>query len=212
MVPLQFSGNLLRRFRAPCVLCGMIAACVSPMSAQSFSHIQRISTPAAAPFSARFASSTEHDRGPIGIMPSVTPSVAAPYSSEFSDAPRDSSDSKRGLEEMVEFSETPFTQQVRMPLGSLFGGRINLGGFNTMTPMENIQRGLPGGGSLDAWFLAPMGRAGRILPRDDNRYGLSLTFHFSGNAEAARNAKLNGLVIWLADKSPVTWLVWSNPR
>ena len=67
---------------------------------------------------------------------------------ELSKAPADPSDFAASWEQMVEFTGTPFTQQ-RVPLGSLFGGRIRLGGFNAVTPMEHIQRGLPGkGGSL----------------------------------------------------------------
>ncbi len=100
---------------------------------------------------------------------------------------------------MVEFSGTPFTQQVRVPLGSLFGGRIRLGGFNAVTPMEHIQRGLPGGGSLDAWSPVPMGHAGMILPKDDNQYGFCLTFHRSRSAETESGTQRAGLVSRLAE-------------
>lgn len=121
----------------------------------------------------------------------------APNKSELLEPPREPSDFMHGLNGLVEFFGTPFTQQVRMPLGSLFGGRIRFGGFNAVTPMEHIQRGLPGGGSLDAWSPASMGHAGMILPKDDNQYGLSLTFHLAGNAEEERVAKWNGLASWL---------------
>ena len=100
---------------------------------------------------------------------------------------------------MVEFSGTPCTQQVRVPLGSLFRGRVRLGGFNAVTPMEHIQRGLPGGGSLDAWSPVPMGHAGMILPKDDNQYGLCLTFHLARGAGEAPGAQKGGLVSRLAE-------------
>jgi len=103
---------------------------------------------------------------------------------------------------MVEFSETPFLQQVRMPLGAFFRGRICLDGYNAVTPMEHIERGLPGGGSMDAWSPSPMGHGGMILPKDDTRYGLSLTFYSAGNTEETRGAKLNEIVGWLAARNP----------
>jgi len=212
MFSVRLARWILRYFRASGVLCGILAACVFPASAQNFSQVRFVNLPAPAPFFARFvpaiASGGFQTRATSAVEHSMTPQ----YRVNLFDAPRDSTDCWRGLEEMVEFSGTPFIQQVRMPLGSLFGGRINLGGFNTVTPTESIQRGLAGGGSLGAWSGAPMGRAGMILPKDDNQYGLSLTFYYAGNVENARNAKLNGIVIWLAEKNPVTWLAGSYPR
>src|SRR5216683_125116 len=91
------------------------------------------------------------------------------------------------FENVVEFSETAFGQQYRMTIGSLFGGRIRLGGFGNVTPMENILRGLPGSGSLLALSSTPMGHAGLNTPKDDNSYGLSLTLHRAGNAQGAQS-------------------------
>jgi len=94
------------------------------------------------------------------------------------------------IENAVEFSETAFGQQYRMTIGSLFGGRIRLGGFGNVTPMENILRGLPGSGSLLALSSTPMGHAGLKTPRDDHSYGLSLTLHRAGNAEGPPSVNL----------------------
>jgi hypothetical protein len=171
------------------------------MSAQSISQVRPMSLPAAAPAFERFAVLAEQDRFPAApIALDVLPATSQ-YRSELSKAPRDPADFASSWEQMVEFSGTPFTQQVRVPLGSLFGGRIRLGGFNAVTPMEHIQRGLPGGGSLDAWSPVPMGHAGMILPKDDNQYGLCLTFHLARGAEEERGAKWSGLVSRLADKT-----------
>lgn len=87
------------------------------------------------------------------------------------------------IENAVEISETPFGQQYRMTIGSLFGGRILLGGFGNVTPVENILRGLPGGGSLLALSSTPMGRAGVKTLKEDRSYGLSLTLCRAGNAK-----------------------------
>jgi hypothetical protein len=196
MFPVSDLGDLLRRFRAPSALCGILLACVSPLSAQSFSHIRLVTLPAAAPFVPLSGQGSLR----TGSTALFALSTMAQHKSELWEEPRDFSEFKRGLGEIVEFSGTPFTQQVRMPLGSLFGGRIRLGGFNAVIPMEHIQRGLPGGGSLDAWSSVPMGHAGMILPKDDNQYGLCLTFHLAGSTDEARIAKWNGLVSWLADR------------
>jgi len=199
-------------FKAPGVFFGILAVCAPPAFAQNFSQIHLINLPAPAPIFARFVPAPDRNSFPTRVTGLSALSLTLQYRDNLFDAPRDSTDCWRGLEDMVEFSGTPFLQQVRMPLGSLFGGRINLGGFNAVAPTESIQHGLPGGGSLDAWSGASMGRAGMILPKDDNRYGLSLTFYYAGNGENVRNAKLNGIVVWLAEKSPVTWLAGSNPR
>jgi hypothetical protein len=94
------------------------------------------------------------------------------------------------IENAVEISETPFGHQYRITIGSLFGGRILLGGFGNVTPMENILQGLPGSGSLLALSSTPMGHAGLKTPKNDNSYGFSLTLHRSGNAEGAPSVKL----------------------
>src|SRR5260370_11901588 len=94
------------------------------------------------------------------------------------------------IEKSVEISETPFGQQYRMTIGSLFGGRVLLGGFGNVTPMENILQGLPGSGTLLALSSTPMGRAGLKTPKVDQSYGLGLTLHRSGNAEGALSTKL----------------------
>ena len=94
------------------------------------------------------------------------------------------------IENALEISETPFGQQYRVTIGSLFGGRILLGGFGNVTPMENILRGLPASGSLLALSSTPMGRAGLKTPKEDKSYGLSLTLHCAGNAEGTPSANL----------------------
>jgi hypothetical protein len=165
MVLLPGIASVFRRFRVAGAVCGMIAAWVLPLSAQNGSPIRIAPIPAAAP---------------------RTLSQLAPEPGEFSETSRDSSGGKGGWRELVEFSGTPFTQQVRVPLGSLFGGRIGVGGFNAVTPMEHIQRGLPGGGSLDAWSPVPMGHAGVSVPKEDKQYGLCLTFHLAGGAKQER--------------------------
>lgn len=115
--------------------------------------------------------------------------------------PRQTRFSERGWEDRVEFSGTPFRQQVRMPFGTLLGGRISLGGFQSVTPMFNVERGLPGGGSLDPWAPVPVGRGGMILPGDDNQYGLSLTIFQDAPREAGKVLKLDEVFSWITARS-----------
>jgi len=115
--------------------------------------------------------------------------------------PRQTRFSERGWEDHVEFSGTPFRQQVRMPFGTLLGGRISLGGFQSITPMFNVERGLPGGGSLDPWAAIPVGRGGMILPRDENRYGLSLTIFQDAPRDTGKVLKLDEVFSWIAARS-----------
>jgi hypothetical protein len=158
----------------------MIAACVLPSFAQNVSRIRLAPFPAAAP----------HTLSP------VTPEMR-----EFSDPSRGTSEGKGGWRESVEFSGTPFTQQVRVQLGSLFGGRIRVDGFNAVTPMEHIQRGLPGGGSLNAWSPVPMGHASMAAPKEDKQYGLCLTFHLVAGAKQERGAQWGKVASRLAEVS-----------
>jgi hypothetical protein len=120
---------------------------------------------------------------------------------DFWTEPRQTRFSERGWEDRVEFSGTPFRQQVRMPFGTLLGGRISLGGFQSVTPMFNVERGLPGGGSLDPWAPVPVGRGGMILPRDENQYGLSLTIYQDGPRETGKMLKLDEVFSWIAARS-----------
>ena len=208
---LLVSGTLARRLAVPCFFCAFIAVWGPPVSARDFSNVRLVSLPASSANFGRFIPVAELVKFRLPANPQIE-LYAAPTDTDLFDDARDPQDSKPGLIGMVEFSQTPFVQQVRMSLGSFWRGRIDLGGFNAVTPTESIERGLPGGGSLDAWAPNPMGRGGMVLPKDDTRYGLSLTFYYAGSTEDPRNAKLNAAVQWLAEKNPVTWLVGSNPR
>src|SRR3984885_8784615 len=90
---------------------------------------------------------------------------------------RDPSYPGTSLKQMVEFSHTPFAQQVQIPIVSLLGGRLSLSGLKTVTSTENIERGLPGSGSFAALSIARMGQAGVREASDHSRYGLGLSLH-----------------------------------
>jgi hypothetical protein len=198
MISLSRIADSFRKFLAPGVACAMFAACTFPVSAQGYSPIRHAPFSVEARFSERLPTSTGEGGVPAGAVALFTISAMGQHKIEMPVVSRDPSDFMRGWEKMVEFSGTPFTQQVRLPLASLFGGRILLDGFNAVTPMEHIQRGLPGGGSLDAWSPVPMGHAGVILPKQDNQYGFSLSFHLGGEGKSSHVAEWNGLAARLA--------------
>mgnify|MGYP001427326454 CR=1 FL=1 len=105
MVSLARVGKLLRRIRA---------ACVIPLSAQSVSQIRTMAPPAAMTVPARFAAPLGQGSFAIGTVALYTLPAVPQYRSELSKAARDPSDFTPAWEQMVEFSGTPFTQQVRV--------------------------------------------------------------------------------------------------
>lgn len=192
-------GNFLRGFAAAVAAFGWIAACVSQLSAQSVLQVQTAAQSMTTPATAQMAEARSQSRFDTANVTLYTLPAVPQYRVELSKVPRDPADIASSWEHMVEFSGTPFTQQVRLPLGSLFRGRVRLGGFNAVTPMEHIQRGLPGGGSMDAWSPVPMGHGGMILPKDDNQYGFVLTFHRARSVEEDPGMQRAGLVTRLSE-------------
>ena len=173
------------RFRTPvALLVGLIVPVVS-LPAQSLTPTRLVI------FHADQAPSTEGEVLKHLTAYSATLSGVQYNQNETLEPSREFSHRGPALEEMVEISETPFAQQVRMPFGSLFGGRISISGFSMVTPTENIQRGLPGSGSLSG---LSMGHAGIRAARDDNRYGLGLTLHSAGATGEALGTKLGRCV------------------
>jgi hypothetical protein len=182
--------NFFKRLRMFICALAVGGAFSCPLRAQGLTPAQFIMFPPSVSMSARPM--------PAVVMPGarpISPIVAAtvPFRNTTVWRPSGSyhhDQHNSPIENAVEISETPFGQQYRMTIGSLFGGRVLLGGFGNVTPMENILRGLPGSGSLIALSSTPMGRAGLKTPKDDRSYGLTLTLHRARNAEGALGANL----------------------
>jgi hypothetical protein len=192
-------GNRLCRIGVAGVLMGCLTAFVPGAGAQSASQVRPTDPALAAPPAMRFAATRGQTRFDAANVNLYKAPAVPQYRAELSKPLGDSSDAASWWEPMVEFSGTPFTQQVRVPLGSLFKGRIRLGGFNAVTPMENIQRGLPGGGGLDAWSDESMGHGGMVLPKDDNQYGLCLAIRLRRGMEEETGEGKRGLVSRIAE-------------
>ncbi len=74
-----------------------------------------------------------------------------------------------GIGSTVDYVKTPFVEQNHLPVARFFGGRFELGGFNTLRPMENVLLGPP---ALNA---ATKAHPGIRVPLSDESYGLSLS-------------------------------------
>jgi hypothetical protein len=98
------------------------------------------------------------------------------------------------LEASVTFLDTPFAEQVHLPIASLWGGRLKLRGFESRITTADILWGLPGAGS---WSILHMG--GRSfyavrLPQEAQAYGMDLALHLrGGSGEPGDNAVVHGL-------------------
>jgi hypothetical protein len=98
------------------------------------------------------------------------------------------------LEASVTFLDTPFAEQVHLPVASLWGGRMKLRGFESTITTADILWGLPGAGS---WSILHMG--GRSfyavrIPQEAQAYGMHLALHFRGSpTEPGDNAVVHGV-------------------
>jgi hypothetical protein len=85
------------------------------------------------------------------------------------------------LMSMYEYTETPFVEHVSVPVISLAGGRVRLGGYMQMTSSENFQMGLPGCGTLPAWGIGTQSHQAVTVPRADASAGFNISFQLRGN-------------------------------
>jgi len=78
-------------------------------------------------------------------------------------------------------NDTPFVDQVRFPLGTLWRGRVKLVGFESDVTTANFVLGLPGQGSLHS--LSAFGNAflATHTPPSDQLAGIHMTFSWKGN-------------------------------
>jgi hypothetical protein len=87
------------------------------------------------------------------------------------------------MESSFESSETPFAQNVRIPMAAVWSGRIQLAGFKSFRANENVAVGLPGSGSLPAWGVGAQAHPGAWVPSGDTSLGVSLSFRLGRDAE-----------------------------
>jgi len=92
-------------------------------------------------------------------------------------------------------NDTPFVDQVRLPLATLWHGRVKLVGFESDVTTANFVMGLPGQGALHN--LSAFGGNGFLAvhtPPSDQLAGIHMTFSWHGTeTESGESSGLHGI-------------------
>jgi len=92
-------------------------------------------------------------------------------------------------------NDTPFVDQVRLPLATFWGGRVKFIGFESDVTTANFVMGLPGQGALHN--LSAFGGNGFLAvhtPPSDQLAGIHMTFSWhGGEAEYGDSSGLHGI-------------------
>lgn len=80
------------------------------------------------------------------------------------------------MEAAFHCNDTPFIDQVRLPLATLWGGRIKLVGFESDVTTANFVLGLPGGGTLHSLSMFGSGHLATWTPPSDQLVGMNMMF------------------------------------
>lgn len=91
-------------------------------------------------------------------------------------------------------NDTPFIDQVRLPMAALWGGRVKLVGFESDVTTANFVLGLPGAGLLTSLSMTGSGHLATRTPPSDQLVGVHMTFNLHGSeVEALDNSGLHGM-------------------
>jgi hypothetical protein len=92
-------------------------------------------------------------------------------------------------------NDTPFVDQVRLPLATLWHGRVKLVGFESDVTTANFVMGLPGQGALHN--LSAFGGNGFLAvhtPPSDQLAGINMVFSWHGTqTESGESSGLHGI-------------------
>lgn len=106
-----------------------------------------------------------------------------------------SSSTIQRMESAFYCNDTPFVDQVRLPLATLWHGRVKLVGFESDVTTANFVMGLPGQGALHN--LSAFGGNGFLAvhtPPSDQLAGIHLTFSWHGSeVESGDSSGLHGI-------------------
>jgi hypothetical protein len=98
------------------------------------------------------------------------------------------------MEAAFSCNDTPFVDQVRFPLASLWRGHVKVVGIESDVTTANFVLGLPGGGTLPSLGMFSSGHLVTHTPPSLQLTGIHLTFDLRGNEIAASdNSGLHGL-------------------
>jgi len=105
-----------------------------------------------------------------------------------------SPDTIERMEAAFSCNDTPFIDQVRLPVAALWHGRVRLTGFESDVTTANFVLGLPGAGTLANLSLTGSGHLATHAPPSDQLVGMHLTFSIgAGETDALDNSGLHGL-------------------
>lgn len=105
-----------------------------------------------------------------------------------------SPDTIEKMEAAFSCNDTPFIDQVRLPVATLWHGRVKLTGFESDVTTANFVLGLPGAGTLANLSLTGSGHLATHAPPSDQLVGMHLTFSIGGaETDALDNSGLHGL-------------------
>jgi hypothetical protein len=132
-------------------------------------------------------------------MLGITPSYIAPQLTNFSAGFSKSAwtsypNTIERMESAFYCNDTPFVDQVRLPLATFWNGRLKLTGFESDVTTANFVLGLPGQGALHN--LSAFGNAfiATHTPPSDQLAGIHLTFSFRPTGtDAAENSGRHGI-------------------
>ena len=102
----------------------------------------------------------------------------------------------------VSYSDTPFLQEFRVPLGSLLKGRVHILGFSDTIPMANSLWGLYGPRSESNPNLAGGTVPGLAEPANDSAFGWAITLSGKGPCDPGMALKLLHRAGRLAERKP----------
>ena len=128
---------------------------------------------------------------PVGYMPS---SLRTERSGFEKTSWNSSPNTIQRMEAAFHCNDTPFVDQVRFPLATLWRGRVKLVGFESDVTTANFVLGLPGQGSLHN--LSAFGNAflATHTPPSDQLAGIHMTFSWRGNeVEPGDSSGLRGV-------------------
>ncbi|MGC1424714.1 MAG: hypothetical protein WA815_20330 [Terracidiphilus sp.] len=98
------------------------------------------------------------------------------------------------MEAAFSCNDTPFVDQVRLPLASLWRGRVKVVGIESDVTTANFVLGLPGGGTLSSLGMFSSGHLVTHTPPSVQLTGIHLMFDLRGSEIAATdNSGLHGL-------------------
>lgn len=91
-------------------------------------------------------------------------------------------------------NDTPFIDQVRLPVAVLWHGRVRLTGFESDVTTANFVLGLPGAGTQTSLSLMGSGHLATRTPPSDQLAGMHLTISLGGRETTSfDNSGLRGL-------------------